>query len=125
MNLHGNHVSRFDLREAFDIFPAMEEINLSSNEVTEFLSIERGEGIDDELFAERLTKIDLSCNQITRLSNLNCLKNLKVLKLPYNRITSLSEFWGAGMSLQKLEFLDVRDNQLADARDLMYLQGLK
>lgn len=37
LNLHGNRIKKFELREIFDMFPSTEEVNFSSNDVSAFL----------------------------------------------------------------------------------------
>lgn len=74
----------------------------------------------------KLRIIDLSCNRIgPKLHNLALLRNLRKLVLPYNRIKyldGLQQMWGEEY---RLEYLDMRDNLVADMEQLLFFSGLR
>ncbi|XP_067650216.1 leucine-rich repeat-containing protein 46-like [Haliotis asinina] len=62
-----------------------------------------------ELLSDKVTNVYLQQNKITRISNLDCLKNLQFLTLAGNLIQEVENL----SKLTKLLFLDLSDNRIA------------
>ncbi|XP_046583080.1 leucine-rich repeat-containing protein 46-like [Haliotis rubra] len=62
-----------------------------------------------ELLSDKVTNVYLQQNRITRISNLDCLKNLQFLTLAGNLLQKVENL----SKLSKLLFLDLSDNRIA------------
>ncbi|GAB5362052.1 hypothetical protein AAMO2058_000765100 [Amorphochlora amoebiformis] len=111
LNLHCNQIRKIDNLHTLSNLKCL---NLSSNEI-KFI-----EGLSSLLSLEEL---DLSCNQISRVQGLGKLRELRRLSLAYNLIQDISGFSEVRPNKNKLQDIDLRDNQVKRVEDLNWLQG--
>lgn len=113
LNLHGNALREVDGESIAPLVPALDALNLSSNE------LESMAGVGS---FGALTVLDLSSNRLARIDGLARLHQLARLSLAYNHLTSLAGLVAAHGG--PLRHLDVRGNRISSTHELYYLDGL-
>ena len=125
VNLHGNIIEAIPIAAALPALPALKRLDLSSNCVRDLDC----SGL--AAAAPVLEELDLAANDVSTVRGVLSLTSLRVLRLPYNSLTSLaflaepSSASGAGAGghvlLPCLREVDLRDNLIASVEQVAYL----
>ena len=106
------HCSQLTEMRGLNLFPALRELNVSSNSILSMSGLES---------LSLLEKLNLSCNKITQVFFLpGMARSLKSLNLSHNRIVSLVPF-GEHAEIAVLEDLDLTDNYIGELQHISHL----
>jgi Leucine-rich repeat (LRR) protein len=120
INLHGNQIKSLgaDVVNVFStLVTHLVHLDLSSNELSK---------LDPAIFSgcRSLKVLNLANNSLTSLEGLQNLPTLQKLLLAYNQISNLVGIVHFHGISSHLEYLDLRENELAELPELYYLSGL-
>jgi Leucine-rich repeat (LRR) protein len=101
--------------------PHLTRLMVSGNHITQIDDV-FSSGVDRLPWVHTLTHLDLSNNRLSKISGdvLKQLPNLQVLRLSYNKLTTVQEWYYLPPSLVQL---DVSENSLEQVDDLILLLG--
>ena len=75
-------------------------------------------------YHKKLRILNLSCNHITKIENLDNLYSLEKLILAHNKISSLEGLQVLSKSNYNLNYIDLKNNNVKNYEELKYLERL-